>query len=182
MKGEPEMEPDQVLRQREWTEQELHENGFRYYARRKSVVLARELPPEEAPLKIVYENDILIATEGYMICFSAGWQKRKSLYDYFHWPVAPDHFADLYLAWDEPTWKPKRGEKHLMSLGCKPYYNAVGVWAKKLTHPQWIQSVENDRPFEVPTGAWLLLGSKGSAKGAPYWSTGKGLQKRFIAD
>jgi len=177
------MKPDQVLRQRDWSEQELLESGFRYYVRKKSVVLARELPPEEAPLKIVYENNTLIATAGYMICFSVGWLKRKSLYDYHHWPVAPDHFSDSYLAWDDPTWKPKRGEKHLMSMGCKPYYNsAVGVWAKKLAQPQWIQSAEDDKPFEVPAGAWLLLGSKGSAKGAPYWGAAKDFQKRFIVD
>ncbi len=176
------MEIDQVLRQRDWSEQELLENGFRYYARRKSVVLARELPPEEAPLKIAYEDDILIATAGYMICFSAGWLKRKSLYDYFHWPVAPDHFADLYLEWDEPDWKFNWGQKHLMLLGCKPYYNAVGVWGKKLTQPQWIQSVENEKPFEVPAGAWLFLGAKGSAKGAPYWGLGNGFSKKFIVD
>lgn len=167
------MKIDQVLRQRDWSEQELLENGFRYYKRRKRVVLARQLPLEEAPLQISYENDIMTATAGYMICFSAGWLKRKSLYD---------HFADLYLEWDDPTWKPKRGEKHLMSLGCKPYYNAVGVWAKKLTQPQWIQSVEDDKPFEAPIGAWLLLGAKGSAMGAPYWGLDKGFTKKFIVD
>jgi hypothetical protein len=174
------MESDQVLRQKDWTEQEFLENGFRYYERRKSVVLARELPPEEAPLKMYYENDTHIATAGYMICFSADWRRKKNLYDYNHWPVAPDHFADTYLEWDDPTWKPNRGEKHLMSLGCKPYYNAAGVWAKKLTQPQWIQNPEQNKPFEVPAGAWLLLGAKGSAMGVPYWSTDKGFKGRFF--
>ena len=51
------MEADQILRQRDWSEQELLANGFRYYERRKYVVLARKLPPEEAPLKMTYEND-----------------------------------------------------------------------------------------------------------------------------
>jgi hypothetical protein len=171
---------DQVLRQRDWTEQELLDNGFRYYERKKYVVLARELPPEEAPLKMYYENDTHIATAGYMICFSADWRRKKNLYDYNHWPVAPDHFADTYLEWDDPTWKSNRGEKHLMSLGCKPYYNAVGVWAKKLTQSQWIQNPEQNKPFEVPAGAWLLLGAKGSAMGVPYWSTDKGFKGRFI--
>jgi hypothetical protein len=174
------METDQILQQKDWTEQKLLENGFRYYERKKSVVLARELPPEEAPLRIIYENDFLYATAGYMICFSAGWLKRKSMYEYHHWPVAPDHFADLYLTWDNPTWKPKRGEKHLMALGCKPYYNTAGVWAKKLTLPQWIRGVEHEEPFKVPAGAWLLLGAKGSTKGAPYWVTDKGFKERFI--
>jgi hypothetical protein len=174
------LETDHVIRQRDWSEQELLANGFRYYERKKSVVLARELPPEEAPLKMYYENDTHIATAGYMICFSADWRRKKNLYDYDHWPVAPNHFADTYLEWDDPTWKPNRGEKHLMSLGCKPYYNAVGVWAKKLTQPQWIQNPEQSKPFEVPAGAWLLLGAKGSALGVPYWSTDKGFKGRFF--
>jgi len=157
-------------------------NGPKYYKRRKQVVLAREIQPNEAPLKITYNNDVLIATAGYMICFQAGWFRKKSLYDYFHWPVAPGHFADLYVDWDEPGWKPKRGQKHLLSLGCKPYYNAVGVWAKKLDQPQVIQGVEHKEPFEVPKGAWLLIGARGSAMGAPYWTSGKGFQKRFYVD
>lgn len=174
------MDADHILRQKDWSEQELLEQGFRYYRRRKRVVLARELPPEEAPLRIAYGNDILVATAGYMICFSAGWFKRKSLYDYFHWPVAPDHFADLYLEWDEPNWRPKWGERHLMSLGCKSYYNAEGVWAKKLTEPRWIQGLEHEKPFEVPAGAWLLIGAKGSALGAPYWGLDKRFKSRFV--
>jgi len=68
-KGKSTMATDQILQQKDWTEQELLENGFRYYERKKSVVLARELPPEEAPLRIIYENDFLYATAGYMICF-----------------------------------------------------------------------------------------------------------------
>ncbi|CAG0965747.1 hypothetical protein ANAEL_00893 [Anaerolineales bacterium] len=174
------MEKDRVLQQRDWSEQEFLENGFRYFERRKYVFLARELPPEEAPLKMYYENDTHIATAGYMICFSAGWRKRKNLYDYPHWPVAPDHFADMYREWDDPNWKPNRGEKHLMSLGCKPYYNAVGVWAKKLRQSQLIQSPEHESPFEVPAGTWLLLGAKGSTKGVSYWNTDKGFKRRFI--
>ena len=42
------MKPENVLTQREWTEDELVEAGYRYYKRRRRVVLARELPPEEA--------------------------------------------------------------------------------------------------------------------------------------
>jgi hypothetical protein len=67
-----------------------------------------------------------------------------------------------------------------MSLGCKPDYNAAGVWAKKLTQPQWIRGVEHEESFKVPAGAWLLLGAKRLAKGAPYWVTDKGFKERFI--
>ncbi|MBI5951628.1 MAG: hypothetical protein HY865_08215 [Chloroflexi bacterium] len=66
-----------------------------------------------------------------------------------------------------------------MSLGCKPYYNIAGVWAKKLTHPQWIQNPEQTEPFEVPAGAWLILGTEGSTKGVPMWYR-VGLEQRFI--
>ena len=173
------MESSKVLMQREWTDQELITAGFKYYHRKQRVVLVRELPAEEAPLKLYYEQDELIATAGYMICFAAGWRKKKSLYDYHHWPVAPDHFADYYVELDDPHWKPRRGQSHLLSLGCKPYINPVGVWAKKLERPQMIQGVEHEQPFEVPQGAWLLLAAKGSARGAPYWVADKAFQDRF---
>ena len=158
------------------------EEGFRYYERRKLVVFARELPPEEAPLRIPHENEILIATAGYMICFSAGWRKRNSLYDYPHWPVAPDHFADLYVEWNDPAWKPKPGQKHLISLGCKSYINIVGVWAKRLAQPQMIQGVEHPQPVLAPKGAWLLLAAKGSALGAPYWVADRVFRARYEVD
>jgi hypothetical protein len=176
------MKPENVLTQREWTENELVEAGFRCYERRKRVVLARELPPEEAPLQMKYNNDTLTATAGYMICFSAGWRKHKSLYDYHHWPVAPDHFADIYREWDDPTWKFSRGQKHLIELGCKPFYNASGVWAKRLAKPQWIQGVEHTEPFEVPAGAWLLMPVTGSTMGAVYWNSDKGFRNNCIVE
>ncbi len=172
---------ENILVQRVWTEDELLEAGFRYFERKKRVVLARELPSEDAPLKIKYKHDTLIATAGYMICFAADWRKKKSLYNYDHWPVAPDHFADLYVDWNDP-WRPKRGQKHLITLGCKPYCNIVGVWAKRLANPQWIQGVEHDQPFQVPAGAWLLVAAKGSAMGAPYWSSDQGFRNNFIME
>ncbi len=175
------METNDVLRQKDWSEQELIETGFKYFQRIKYVVLARELPPEEAPLKMKYGNDILVATAGYMICFSAGWWRKGNLYDYHHWPVALDHFEDTYLPWDETTWKPTWAERHLLSLGCKPYYNVGGVWARKLEQPQMIQNPEQDTPFEVPAGAWLILGAKGSEKGVPWWSMDKGFRNRFTS-
>lgn len=171
---------EEILTQKDWSEQALFEAGFKYYKKReKRVVLARQLPPAEAPLKITYHHDTLVATAGYMICFQAGWRKRKSLYEYPHWPVAPDHFADTYIAWTGPGWKPARGQKHLLSLGCRPYYNPASVWAKKLKYPQKIQGVEHNKPFEVPKDAWLILGSKGSTFGAPYWNTDRDFRKHF---
>lgn len=176
------MEAGNVLRQKEWSQEALIDAGFKYYHRRKRVVLARELPAEEAPLKLCYEHDELIATAGYMICFSAGGRKMKSLYDYHHWPVAPEHFTDYYVELDDPHWQPNRGQRHLLSLGCKPYINPVGVWAKKLKQPQMIQGIEHEKPFEVPQGSWLLLAPKGSDRGAPYWATDKAFQSRFYLE
>lgn len=96
------------------------------------------------------------------------------------WPVASDYFANSYLEWDELGWKPKLGERHLLSLGCKAYYNAIGVWAKKLEAPQWIQNPEQAEPFEVPAGTWLILGSKGSLKGVPWWAKDEGFRHQFV--
>ncbi len=45
-------EPTNVVRQREWTEEELLASGFRYYPRKKQCVLVRELPEEESPKTI----------------------------------------------------------------------------------------------------------------------------------
>lgn len=58
------MDSGDILTQRDWTEQELHEAGFRYYKRKPRVVLARKLPDEEAPLEIKYNDDTLIAKKG----------------------------------------------------------------------------------------------------------------------
>lgn len=152
------------LGQRNWTKSELLELGFRYYRRPKRVTMVRELPQSEAPLFI----GTLVAEAGYMICFEAGHLVRAKLYDYPHRPVRPDHFEALYQLWDEPDWQPTLPEKHLMSLGCDPYYNNGGVWARKLEQDTEVQSTESPRPAIVPAGDWLLIGAKGAAWGAPY--------------
>lgn len=158
-----------VLRQRAWTETELLEAGFHYYRRHKKLVMARELPHSESPLIIKTGWDTLVIEAGYIICFKPGDMAQKSLYDYPHWPVRLDHFKDTYKQWDEFDRRLTPAEKHLLSLGCTPYYNAVGVWAKKLEDDMLIQSVESQKPVIVPVGAWLCLGAAGSTLGAP-WS------------
>ena len=173
------MAQQKVLRQRDWTVEELAEEGFRYYPRRRQVVMARALPAAEAPLTIETEWDTLTAEAGYMICFRAGEAVRDSLYDYEHWPVQPDHFADLYEPWDEPGWEPTPAQQHLMSLGCQPWCNTAGVWAKKLTEATLVQSVESAEPARVPAGAWLCIASEGSAWGAPYSMDDASFEARF---
>ena len=38
----------EILTQHHWTQDELRAAGFRFYRRKKTVILARELPEEEA--------------------------------------------------------------------------------------------------------------------------------------
>ncbi|HIG39578.1 MAG: hypothetical protein ABGY96_21555 [bacterium] len=168
-----------VLRRYPWTEQELRDEGFRYYKRRKEVVLAGELPEEEAPLTIKTEWETLGATASYVICFRSEDIVKDKLYDYLHWPVRADHFADLYRPWDEKGWNPTPSEEHLISLGCQPCFHRVGVWAKKLTRPAIVQSVESPEPIAVPANAWLCVGAEGSAWGSPYSTTEEGFVSRY---
>ncbi len=171
-----------TLRQREgWTEKALSDSGFKYYDRQKMVEFARLLPPEEAPLTIKTDWDTLIAEEGFFICFRAGDEVNDSLYDYEHWPLHPDHFKDLYEPWEEDKkWEPKDGEKHLLLLGCKPYFRNTGVWAKKLDKEFKLQSPESKGSIYAPVGAWLLIAAKGSAWGAPYSTTDENFRSRYV--
>ncbi len=162
------MADKEVLREYPWTDEELRSEGFRYYRWRKKLVLARELPEAEAPLTIKTQWDTLVATAGYVICFRSADTVRHGLYDYTHWPVRADHFRDLYRPWDEQDWSPTPSEQHLLSLGCKPCFRHVGVWAKKLTQSMTVQSVESPEAVEVPADAWLCIGAEGSAWGTPY--------------
>jgi hypothetical protein len=152
-----------ILKQRKWTEDDLRQAGFRPYARKKTVVLARELRASESPKRIKTTWDTLVAYTGYMICYDAGRGKvRADLDDYHHWPVAPQIFLMTYRKWDQDiTWKPNAAEKHLMELGCKPFYKCAGVWAKHLKAPMRIQSLEGVEPITVPVGGWVCIGVEG---------------------
>jgi len=172
----------EVLRQRNWTEAELAKAGFRYYACRKRMVMGRELPASEAPLVIRTAWDTLVAQAGYMICFDPGDTVRESLYSYAYWPVRPDHFHDLYKAWDASDWEPTPAQSHLLALGCKPYSRSVGVWAKKLDQATTVQSFESREPVVVPAGAWLCMGGNGSAWGAPYSMSDKAFRARYVLE
>lgn len=152
-----------VLKQRTWTEEELRAEGFRQYQRKKTVVLARELRPGEAPKRIKTAWDTLVALAGFMICYDVSdGRKHKTLDSYQHWPVEPSIFLKTYRKWDNHTpWTPNPAEKHLLELGCKPYYKHVGVWGKKLKTPQWLQSREGIEPILIPAGGWITIGIEG---------------------
>jgi hypothetical protein len=153
------------ISQRPWTETELLEQGFEPYERKKELVMARQLSEFEAPKRIVTSGgEELIAQAGYMICYRPGDTVRSSLETYQQWPVAPEIFAETYHAWDEPHWTATPAEKHLMELGCLPYYKSAGVWAKKLEEPVYVQSLEQKQPELVQTGRYIAIG----AQGEPY--------------
>lgn len=154
-----------VIKQQDWTTEELLRAGFARYDRIKQVVMARRLPEAEAPLTIKTEwGEELVAQAGYTICYRAGNVIQQKLNDYYHWPVEPYIFDDTYRPWDQREWKPTPTEKHLMELGCRPYYKLASVWAKEVTHSLWMQSPEHEAPVEVGAGRYLIIG----ARGEPY--------------
>ncbi|MBE2267697.1 MAG: hypothetical protein IAE80_05655 [Anaerolinea sp.] len=161
-----------TLTQHEWTEDELRAAGFRYYRRKKTVILARELPPEEAPKVIHVDYDTLVAAAGYIICYDPDSPvPQPTLDDYPQHPVEPHTFHATYRAWDE-TWTPTPAERHLLASGCAPYYKVAGVWAKQVSAPTELQSWESVQPILVPPGAWVVIGGSGepySMSGADFW-------------
>ncbi|MBI5668635.1 MAG: hypothetical protein HZC41_11570 [Chloroflexi bacterium] len=165
-----------VIRQRKWTEAELRAQGFRYYASRKQVTMVRRLPPEEAPKVIKTPWDTIVAQAGYYIAYQTNNPPGKPLDAYEPRPIEPRIFKETYARWREPNWKPSPTEAHLMKLGCKPYYKTVGVWAKRLTEPTYVQSLESDQPTLAPAGAWLCVGSAGE----PWTVTDEWFRRRYV--
>ena len=162
-----------VLRQREWTEDELKAEGFQYFEPAKQLVMARLL---------VISKDINIKTEtitgkiGDVICYKPGTEVKSSLDDYEQWPVRRDIFFKNYKAWDEPGWQPGPVEQHLMDNGCKPYYKSLGVWAQRLHQSRQVQSLESRAPVVIPAGYWLIIG----VAGEPYSTPDYNFRSRYI--
>lgn len=157
--------PAEFIHQKQWTDEELRQMGYTYFDRRKQLVMARTLSPAEAPLTIQTSwGDTLSAEAGYRICYEPAPEVHERLADYEHWPVAPDIFDKTYRPWDEPDWQPSPGEKHLMALGCEPFYKVSGIWAKKLDEDAYLLSLEHEKPVKVKTGTVVAIG----AEGEPY--------------
>jgi len=150
-----------ILKQRAWTDTELIAAGFHYYERKKQLVMAARLPGDLAPLEIHYPLETVIANEGDVICFDPGDHYRPALVEYDHWSVKYSIFIETYRNWDQSTWTPSPQVRFLMERGCKPYYKAQGAWSKQVNEPVWIQSLESPDPLEVPSGMWLMIGTKG---------------------
>jgi len=154
-----------VIKQQNWTDAKLEDEGFKRFARKKEIVLARRLPDEEAPKEIHTSwGDLLVAGQGYMICYTAEYDAKPNIDDYDHWPVEPNIFNETYAQWDE-DWQPTPAEEHLMENGCFPYYKVAGVWAKEVNEEGvYMQSLEHTEPIPVEKGRMMAIG----AKGEPY--------------
>lgn len=166
----------EIIRQTNWSEDKLRAAGFRFYERRKQLIMARELPAAEAPLTIQLPLEKVTVEAGYIIVFEPGQTVRANLYDYPHWPVRPDMFQETYTAWDEPDWTLSAPERDLMARGCKPYFKHAGVWARKLAEPTYTQTVESAAPVLIPAGMWLLIG----AMNEPYNQPDEMFRKKYI--
>lgn len=167
-----------VIRQQTWTDEALRAAGFRYYERRKQVTMVRELPPEEAPKTIKTSWDTLVAQAGCMIVYNPVYERLDALDDYEHWPVQPEVFHASYKEWDEPDRTTTPAEMHLLQAGCLPYFKYVGVWARQLTAPTWVQSLESPEPALAPVGAWLCIG----VHGEPWVQSDEGFRSRYIVE
>jgi hypothetical protein len=161
-----------VLRQRQWTEQELRDSGFQYFEPRKRLVMAKVLK-EVTSISITLET--LQADAGDIICYSPGDTVHTNPDDYEHWPVQPELFRKTYKRWDDPSWKPNPAEVHLIALGCRPYYKFVGIWALRLPFSIYVQSLESPEPVVVPAGRWLCIGSEGE----PYNMNDENMRERY---
>jgi hypothetical protein len=164
---------DNVLRQQKWTEEELIAADFKLYYPTKRLVMARILP-DVKNIEITLET--LVARKGDIICYTPGHVVHQNLDDYDHWPVRYDLFRQTYRQWDEPDWKANLAENHLMQHGCRPFYKASGVWAKRLHKGVYVQSLESRDPVLVPPGRWLCIGTEGE----PYNMNDVNFRTRYI--
>lgn len=162
-----------VLRQQKWTEAELIAADFGLYYPTKRLVMARVLPDAKS-IEITLET--LAARKGDIICYAPGTIVHQNLDEYEHWPVRRDLFRQTYRQWDEPDWKPNAAESHLMEHGCRPFYKAAGVWAKRLRKSMYVQSLESPEPVLVPPGRWLCIGTEGE----PYHMNDENFRTRYI--
>ncbi len=153
-----------VLRQREWTEEQLMQAGFRKYNRRPNLIMAH---PINVGAEVDTDYETLSIGSKHMMCYNPGEVVHDSLTAYEHWPVRMDIFTNDYRDWEFPQWSPTPPQKRLMSFGCKPYYKIAGVWAARLKRPIFVQSIESPQPVEIPAGAWLCIGGMGEPYSMP---------------
>jgi len=150
-----------IIHKQNWSDSELKKNGFHHYERKKTLVMARILPANEAPLKIHTRwGETLIAKAGYIICYTPGDKSLSSLEQYDQWPVEPSIFAKTYKRWNQQL-QVTPAIRHLLIKGCRPYYKVAGVWAKPLTEDVYVQSLEDEEPELVKKDHVLAIGIEG---------------------
>jgi DNA-binding transcriptional MerR regulator len=151
----------ELIQQKAWSDKELTALEFAKYQRKKRLVMARNILETETPVLIEWPTETLHLGTDYMLCYNPGHQPQRTLTDYDYWPVRGDIFDLTYRLWDATSWLPTPAERHLLQAGCKPYFKAEEVWAKKLTRPTYIQMIESPKPVLVPPEMWLLIGILG---------------------
>jgi hypothetical protein len=57
-----------------------------------------------------------------------------------------------------------------------PYYKAEQIWAKKIIHPTYVQSVESPKPVLVAPEMWLMIG----VLGEPWYVDEATFQARYF--
>ena len=130
---------------------------------KKTVVLARELRPGEAPKRIKTAWDTLVAHVGFMICYDVSdGKKRASLDSYNHWPVDPASSSKpiangMAALPGHPT-----TPKNICSIwAANPITNMQVSGQKSWSKPQWIQSPESIEPILIPPDGWITIGIEG---------------------
>jgi hypothetical protein len=136
-------------------------DGFLAYRPIKQVTMVRRLPPEIAPKTRNSARNTIIIEADCWIAYEADDVLKATLNDYKPRPIEPDIFVAAYRVWDEPDWHPSPIQSYLRRLGCQPYYNIAGVWAKRLVAATWVQSRESAESSLVSKGAWLCVGMEG---------------------
>ena len=149
------MDADEVLRQRDWSEDELRAAGFRCWLPRKRLVMAREL---RAAQTVMSNFGPLQALPGDMLCYRPEDPTQPGAGE--RWPVRHELFERVYRPWDEAL-PQLAGIEALQQAGCRPWYKYRGVWALRLHAARRVQSLESAQPVTVNAGNWLLIGLAG---------------------
>lgn len=166
---------ENVIRQKEYADEELQQQGFKYYERKREIIYARRLSESEAPKTIKTSWDTLTANTGDMICYNIESESAlPSLDEYDHWPVQSDIFEQTYAA-DHKTRFCTTAMDQLLDAGCAPYYKHAGVWAKLLTEPTYVQTLESPEPVLFPVLEWLCIG----VAGEPWVQSDDGFRGRY---
>lgn len=148
---------DEILRQRDWSEDALRAAGFRLWLPRKRLVMARAAGVART---VRTADGPLQARSGDMLCYRPDEQARARLDEHEHWPVRRELFERNYRPWDEAL--PDLADlPAFLQAGFSAWYKHRGVQAQRLSARRRVQSLESAQPVQVAAGHWLLIGSAG---------------------